>query len=116
MDSRENIKPTDEITITTTYGELARVYAVLGSASCGKLLAGEDIWRKCQSIFDPDQKIYDAIIPDSDVRVMCYATYQKEWLDALFPQETETESQRKIRELRETIEKAQRQIQELEGE
>ena len=105
------MKPTDKITVEITLAELARIYAIMG-----KVTEGGDctLWGKAKELLDPERKVYDAIISARDGwKTLQYHTYREEWLDALFNQETE--QQKRIRELKETIAKAQQQIEELEN-
>jgi hypothetical protein len=108
------MKPTDKITVEITLGELARIYAVMGNVTAA---ADCTLWDKAMELLDPEGEVYDAIIDARDdgrtTRTLHYHTYREEWLNALFKQETEQE--KRIRELKETITKAQQQIKELEN-
>ena len=105
------MKPTDKITVEITLGELARIYAVMGKATA---IADRTLWDKAKELLDPKRKVYDAIIAVRDGwTTLQYHTYREEWLNALFKQESE--QQKRIRELKETITKAQQQIKELEN-
>ena len=108
------MKPTDKITVEITLAELARIYAIMG-----KVTASADctLWDKAKELLDPEREVYDAIVGAREdgrtTTILQYHTYQKEWVNALFKQETE--QQKRIRELKETIAKAQQQIEELEN-
>src|SRR5690554_849310 len=103
------MKPTDKITVEVTLAELARIYAVMGKATAG---GDGPLWGKAKELLDPKREVYDAIIAARDrLSTLQYHTYQEAWLNALFNQETE--QQKRIRELKETITKAQQQIEEL---
>lgn len=107
----QNIKPEDEVTITTTYGELARVYAVLGNVN--GLGYGEHLWHQLVEILDPEEKVYNGLVcSKKEEELMDYASYQKEWLNALFPQETD--QQKQIRELREQAKELLKKAKQLE--
>jgi|SRR5690606_40071 len=107
------MKPTDKITVEITLAELARIYAVMG-----KVTAAADctLWDKAKELLDPKGEVYGAIIvarhDGRTTTTLQYHAYREEWLNALFKQETEQE--KRIRELKETIAKAQQQIEELE--
>ena len=105
------MKPTDKITVEITLAELAKIYAVMahttGSSSELYQLAGE----KFHAVADRD--ILDDMENHINPGVIRYHEIEKEWLNSIFNQETE--QQKHIRELKETIAKAQQQIEELEN-
>ena len=106
---KKNIKPEDEVTleVKTTYRDLASAYAVLGRTN------GKDnhaIYLHIKNMIDADGSAHKLI--DSHLKCIEYYSIQGEVESLLFPQETE--QQKQIRELKETIEKAQRQIEELQ--
>jgi hypothetical protein len=105
------MKPDDKLTVEITMVELAQIYAVMG-----KVTATVDgtLWYKAKGLLDPEREVYDAIVGARDGwTTLQYHTYRDEWLNALFKQETE--QQKQIRELKETIAKTQQQIEELEN-
>lgn len=107
----KRLKPEDKITVEITLAELARVYAVMGKVDGG---IGDTIWQKAKEILDPRREIYNGMMLGSPAEhVLKYTHYCREWERALFHRETE--QQKQIRELKETIQKAQQQIEELEG-
>lgn len=105
----KKIKPEDSVTITTTYGELAAAYAILGREN-GETIGSKSLFRAISELIDPNQKVYreqyDAMLNSPD-----YYTFQPQWLAALFSQETE--QQKQIKELEATIKKASEQLSEL---
>lgn len=113
-----SIKPEDEVTITTTYGELARAYAVLGKVN-GKTIGKEVLWCTIRKLLeDPFQEIYNKEITlDRSIEDLAdYAAIQEDWLNSLFPPEpVETEQQKQIRELREQAEVLLDKANQLEG-
>ena len=106
------MKPTDKITVEITLAELAKIYAVMGRAN------GETVdklfWRARELFGDIviDPRMRDKIEEIISGGIIDYYRIEKEWIDTLFKQETE--QQRRIRELKETIAKAQQQLEELE--
>lgn len=115
MQQPKHIRPDDEVTITTTYGELARAYAVLGKV--GGRPYGADLWSIIGDIIDDFGSVYSQIVYPKDLEGACkYPEYQKEWLAALFPEPAPVESptQRKARELREQAELLLVKARELE--
>jgi len=102
------MKPTDKITVEITLAELAKIYAVMahttGTSSFLYALADE--------IFKGAPTFQGNMEDHIGQGVINYHLIEEEWLDSLFPQETEQE--KRIRELKETIAKAQQQIEELE--
>ena len=113
MTINKNVLPTDSITITTTYGELAKVYAVVGRMNGEDF--GESLFYIISNLMDEDDKALDSNIrPDSWKDLGNYYSYQKQWLEAIFPAcKQKTEAQLKLEELQRTIEDAQRQIEQL---
>lgn len=107
------IKPEDEVTITTTYRELARLYVIMGK--CNGDTNGE-LFVKLKSLLDIGGDKYDKLIrPMSSARdILNYNEYQSKWEGMLFG-EQETQQQIQIRELREQAEALLEKAKELEG-
>lgn len=115
MQQPKHIRPEDEVTITTTYGELARAYAILGKV--GGMSYGTGLWSIIGELIDGAGSVYDRMVWRKDLEEAgSYSKYQKEWLAALFPKPTPVESptQRKARELREQAEELLAKAKELE--
>lgn len=110
---QKNIKPEDEVTITVTYRDLAKMYAFLGSANC--IYSDHQLYYRLECILDPAGKVRNEVIykkvPYYDR--LNYDKYQEEFEAALFPEPVETEQQKQIRELREQAEALQEQSKEL---
>lgn len=113
----KEITPETEVTITTTYGELARVYCVIGRvngitpnknlfAIAGNLLGDEDrsAYRKIHSITNT--------LPN----LINYNSIQKEWESLFFKSKEQQEKEMAIKEKRAVIAKLEKEIKELEGE
>lgn len=114
----KKISPEDEVTITTTYGELAKVYAVMGCVN-GKDY-GKNIFNTVANILDPSQSRYDNVIYTKIPKTarLEYVEYQDKWIKALFgEQESEEEKAKalKIKELEESINNAKKQLEELKS-
>lgn len=109
------IKPEDEVTITTTYGDLAEVYAVMG-AVCGASFGG-CVWGIAKGLLDPNQKVYNSLRPNLTGHID-YSSFQGEWLAALFTKEDPKTNQ--LNEVISTLEKelikAKNQLKEIKGE
>lgn len=111
--------PEDKITVTITYGELAKIYAYMGCTN-GRM-EYNTLWHKAKELLDPTKKIraeaYSMIRDTISFDVFDYRSIEEEWLSLLFPREPAlTEQQKKVIELEETILKAKQQIEELKGE
>lgn len=109
----KNIKPEDEVTITVTYRDLAKMYALLGSVSC--TYSDHRLFYRLEKMLDPSGDIRDSVIVNNipyENRLK-YEEYQKEFESALFPEPVETEQQKQIRELREQAEAMQEQSKAL---
>ena len=108
----ENVMPIsseDEVTITTTYRELARVYAILGKVDGA---AFSSLFNQVAAMLDPDYKKYSKFISPIDKRdVLNYHSYQFSW-EALLFSEQETPQQIQIREQAEAL---LQKAKELEG-
>lgn len=106
------MKPTDKITVEITLAELAKIYAVMGFAP---IETTDKLFLKAHEFFGGiviDLKMRKKIKEIIDGGIIDYYRIEKEWLDTLFKQEAE--QQRRIRELKETIAKAQQQLEQLE--
>lgn len=107
------IKPEDEVTITTTYRELAMVYAILGkTAPAGR----SSIFNQVSNLLDPTCAKYSEVIyPITNPQgILNYYKYQAKWEGVLFGAQ-ETQQQIQIRELREQAEALLQKAKELEG-
>lgn len=107
------MKPEDKITVEITLGELAKVMLLEGRCN-GSL--GEDLYNKARSVFGIDW--YDSSVDTFAAKIGLVDTVDfynnhAELLNIFFNRETE--QQKQISELKETIQKAQKQIEELEG-
>ena len=110
----KNIQPEDEVTITMTYRDLAKMYALLGSVSC--TYNDHRLFYRLEKMLDQSGDIRDSVIVNNipyENRLK-YEEYQKEFEALLFPQgPAETEQQKQIRELREQAEALQEQSKKL---
>ena len=109
-DKPKPIRPEDEVTITTTYGDLARAYALLGRAK-GKTFGDESLFSKIAVLIDPYGEKYDNFNFPDDAYMLDYYSYQQKWLDTLFPQKTEQEVA--IEEKQKEIDRLEKEIKEL---
>ena len=112
----KNIKPEDEVTITVTYRDLAKMYALLGSVSC--TYSDHKLFYRLEKMLDPSGYIRDSVVVNnvSYENRLKYEEYQKEFESALFPQEpAETEQQKQIRELREQAEALLQKARDIEA-
>ena len=109
----KNIKPEDEVTITVTYRDLAKIYALLGTTSCK--YGDHSLFYKLENMLDPSGHIRDKVVVSnvSYENRFKYQEYQEEFESALFPEPVETEQQKQIRELREQAEAMQEQSKAL---
>lgn len=106
------INTEDEVTITTTYRELARVYAILGKVNNA---AFSSLFKQVAALLDPDYKKYAKFVsPIDKSNILNYHSYQFSWEELLFG-EQETQHQIQIRELREQAEALLERAKELEG-
>lgn len=114
MQQPKHLRPEDEVMITTTYGELAKVYLLVAKSNGH---AGFGTFEKCKQLFgDKDGDKLDQIYHKFSIDNYC--GIESEWLKILFPQPTPVESptQRKARELREKAEELLAKAKELEEE
>lgn len=110
----KHIRPEDEVTITTTYGELAKIYLLLAKTNG---IGGFITFMECKRIFDDEDRVKLNQVY-SKFNLYDYSGIESEWLKILFPELTPVESptQRKVRELREQAEELLAKAKELEGE
>ena len=107
------MKPTDKITAEITLAELAKIYLLEGCCNGG---LPSSLYYKAEDIFgikwfdDFDTFSKKLNLPEN----IAFWGREDEFLSMFFEQETE--QQKRIWELKETIAKAQQQIEELEGE
>ena len=109
----KNIKPEDEVTITVTYRDLAKMYALLGSVSC--TYSDHRLFYRLEKMLDTSGNIRDKVVVDNVPyeNRLNYKEYQEEFEALLFPEPIETEQQKQIRELREQAEAMQEQSKAL---
>lgn len=104
------MKPTDKINVEITLAELAKIYAVMSHATGTSSTLYQLGDEKFSAVADRD--IMNDLVNHISRGVICYHEIEDDWLNSIFNRETE--QQKRIRELKETIAKAQRQIEELE--
>ena len=111
----KNIKPEDEVTITVTYRDLAKMYALLGSVPC--TYNDHRLYYKLEKILDPSGDIRDSVVVNniSYENRLKYKEYQEEFEALLFPEPVETEQQKQIRELREQAEALLQKAKDIES-
>ena len=102
------------MTITTTYGDLAKVIALFCHSN-GKNY-GDGLYYIAYNTLEgvglnPEKA--KEVIPSGRTDILKYYGYQDTFIDIMGFQPQENEEQKRIRELEETIQKAQQQLQEL---
>ena len=110
-----NIKPEDEVTITATYRDLAKIYALLGTTSCK--YGDHSLFYKLENMLDPSGHIRDKVVVSnvSYENRFKYQEYQEEFEALLFHEPIETEQQKQIRELREQAEALLQKAKDIES-
>lgn len=109
------ITPETEVTIviTTTYGELARVYYVMGRVN-GKQ-RGQALFATVANVLgDSNRSIYWENEPDHPI--IDYRSVQEKWESLFFKSKEQQEKELAIKQKRDMITKLQKEIQELGGE
>lgn len=111
----KNIKPEDEVTITVTYRDLAKMYALLGSVSC--TYSDHRLFYRLEKMLDPSGNARDKVVTNNIPyeNRLNYKEYQEEFESALFPEPIETEQQKQIRELREQAEALLQKVKDIES-
>ena len=110
-EENKRMKGSDVVSVELTGYELAKIYAILGHVN-----GDPSVWRKVQKLLkDPEQAIYNSIMQYKS-NTESYMQYCDIWHKAILEPETPvlTEAQKKALELKETIAKAQQQLEELE--
>lgn len=106
------ITPETEVTITTTYGELAKVYYVMGNVidkKCSRML-----WATVADILgDSNRSIYRENVPNNPM--IDYRPVQKEWESLFFKSKEQQEKEVVIKQKRDMIAKLEKEIKELGG-
>ena len=106
------ITPETQVTITTTYGELARVYYILGFSN--GMSHGTCLWNLAASLLgDKDLTIYDAHRPE--IGRIDYNSVQKKWESLFFKSKEQQEKELAIKQKQSMIAQLQKEIQELGG-
>ena len=109
----KTITPETEVTVTTTYGELARAYYVMGNVN-GKV-HGELLWSIIGNLLgDSSRSIYFANEPKD--QSIDYRSVQEKWESLFFKSKEQQEKEMVINEKRALIAKLENEIKELEGE
>lgn len=113
-DSMENkepkvITPETEVTITTTYGELARAYFVMGSVTGRR---GEaTLWKAIGNLLgDKSRSNYTKFNPVADLMVIDYAKYQEDWEALFFKSKEQQEKELVINHKLKLIEELKKEI------
>lgn len=111
MQQPKHIRPEDEVTITTTYGELAVALYFLGEVAQPY---GQQLYNQILEVFNLEYADFTSLVDDE----LDFYRVKSEVYATLFPEPTPVESptQRKARELREQAEELLAKARELEGE
>lgn len=111
---QSNIKPEDEVTITVTYRDLAKMYALFGRTGCK--YGNHQLYYKLKRMLDPSGTIRGNVLLDirQDLTLQ-YELYQEKFESLLFPEPIETEQQKQIRELREQAEALLQKAKDIES-
>ncbi len=108
----KQMKPTDKITVEITLAELAKIYAVLGKCSGHKC---SNLYSLAQKTFDVEKKRLEFMNDIEGADVLKYHNYENDFLKLMFPQPPKkSKEQIKIEELQSTIDKAARELKELQ--
>lgn len=114
---KKGMKGSDKVMVELTGYQVAKLYAVMGHTN------GPDLcnsWFKFQELLgDSIQEIHNKHFRGKKYEdVRNYANYREEWESVILEPETPllTEAQKKALELKETIAKAQKQLEGLEKE
>lgn len=105
------ITPETEVTITTTYGELARVYYVMGAANGA---THKILWGKVADLLgDSDHSIYWGNKPKHSF--INYFTVQEKWESLFFKSKEQQEKELAIKQKRDMIAQLEKEIEQLGG-
>lgn len=107
------ITPETEVTITTTYGELARVYYVMGKVA-GKDRGRNLWWAVADLLGDSKHAIYFANEPNNPD--IYYGPVQEKWESLFFKSKEQQQKELAIKQKRDMIVQLEKEIKELEGE
>ena len=106
------ITPETEVTITTTYGELAMAYCVVGRVT--REARSKPLWAIIGDILgDSDNLIYAMNRPDFPT--INYVSVQKQWESLFFKSKQEQEKELAIKEKLAMIAKLEKEIEELKS-
>lgn len=109
----KTITPETEVTITTTYGELAGVYYVMGNVN-GKV-RGKMFWSIVGELLgDSDNRIFWENEPNQPL--INYQPVQEEWESLFFKSKEQQEKELAIKQKRDMIAELEKEIKELGGE
>jgi hypothetical protein len=109
MHQPKHIRPEDEVTITTTYGELAVALYFLGEVAQPY---GQQLYNQLLEVFNLEYADFTSLVDDE----LNFYRVKSEVYATLFPEPTPVESptQRKVRDLREQAELLLAKARELE--
>lgn len=109
---KEAITPYTEVTITTTYGELARVYYVTGRVNGRDY--GKSVWSIAKDLLDDESSsIYWGNKPN--LELINYHAVQEQWEALFFKTKEQQEKEIVIKEKRAMIAQLEKQIEQLGG-
>lgn len=108
----KGMKGSDKVMVELTGYQVAKLYALIGATECGTLCQSTQLYIQLAKILNSKdyQLFFDKIEFSEDLEVKIY--------EVLLEPETPvlTEAQKKALELKDTIAKAQKQLEELEKE
>lgn len=111
-DSMENkepkvITPETEVTITTTYGELARAYFVMGAVTGRRAT----LWKTVGDLLgDSSRSIYTEFNPVTNIMTIDYEEHQEDWEALFFKSKEQQEKELVINHKLKLIEELKKEI------
>ena len=104
------ITPETEVTITTTYGELARAYFVMGAVTGRRAT----LWKTVGDLLgDNSRSIYTEFNPVTNIMIIDYEVHQEDWEALFFKPKEQQEKELAIKQKREMIAELEKEIMRL---
>lgn len=101
------MNPSDTLTLTISFRDAARIYAVLGHVSGRREESAQCVWQQLKAILDPYQEAFDDTFHSkygwSPADILSYAEYEGVWWVELLRKHANREQRNKLEAQRDAL-------------